>query len=495
MDLLEPTEEQLRAFLDRQRAAFLDRGAPSVASRRDRIDRLILMVTENADAFAAALAADFGHRPETLSKFSDILGVLGDIQLTRARLRAWMRPSRPLRGSGLFGVASRVERVPLGVVGIIGPWNFPLGLVIEPAAAAFAGGNAVMVKFSEVTTHTAELFVRKVAEYFDPSEFIAVSGGPTVGSAFSALPFDHLFFTGSPKVGALVAAAAGRNLVPVTLELGGKNPVVVDPAADIGRAARRLAEARLMNGGQLCLCPELVFVPEEQKTAFLEGVLRRARAIAGSDGGHVAVVNDANFTRVTGLLEDARGKGATVHEAVPGERPDPVARRIPPVVVTDFDDTMTIADEEIFGPILMVRSYRTIDEVIAYLAPRPAPLAAYWFGPENEAFLAFTGRVRFGGMTVGDVALHCAIPALPFGGVGHSGSGAYHGRRGFETFTHARAITTSRLPMSVGALATPPVGRRTAALVDSMIARTAAAARRRLDRASDSSAPRNTGEK
>ncbi|GHE41552.1 aldehyde dehydrogenase family protein [Streptomyces capitiformicae] len=484
--LSEPTAEQLRALFDAQREAFLSQEPPTVKQRRDRLDRLILLLTENADAFGEALHADFGHRPSAVSKIADIVGVLGDIRLTRARLGAWMRPTTPVPGLGLLGVGSTVERVPLGVVGIIGPWNFPLGLVVEPAAAALAGGNNVMIKFSEVTNRTAELFIAKVAEYFDPTEVTAVTGGPAVGSAFSALPFDHLFFTGSPNVGALVAEAAGRHLVPVTLELGGKNPVVVDPAADIERTADRIMTARLMNGGQLCLCPELVFVPKDKATSFVDAALRRARTIATSDGGPVSVVNDANFRRLVALLDDARTKGATVHEALPGQEPDAATRRIAPVIVTDFHDDMRITGEEIFGPILMVRPYRTIDEVVRHLAPRHSPLAAYWFGPRNQAFRTFTRRVRFGGMTVNDIALHASVPVLPFGGVGHSGSGTYHGRHGFDTFTHARSTTVSRLPVSMGSFVTPPVSARASELIDGMLARAAKAARRRSGRATRS---------
>ncbi|WP_433598263.1 aldehyde dehydrogenase family protein [Nocardia sp. CA-135953] len=479
-ELLEPTPERLRELLDAQRQAFLSRDRLSLRERRDRIDRLILLLTENADAFGEALNDDFGYRPGMISKLSDIVGMLSDIQLTRSRLAAWMRPRKPMRGARLFGVGSTVEQVPLGVVGIIGPWNFPLGLVVEPAAAALAGGNNVMIKFSEVTSRTAALFVEKVGEYFDPTEMVAVSGGAAVGAAFSSLPFDHLFFTGSPKVGALVAESAGRNLVPVTLELGGKNPVVVDPGADVTRAAERIMAGRLMNGGQVCLCPELVFVPADSTAKFIDVALGRARAIATADGGHVSVVNDANFGRLVDLIEGARAGGATVHESLPGEQPDAAVRRIAPVIVTDFDDSMRIADEEIFGPILMVRPYRSIDEVIEYVAQRHSPLAAYWFGPRNAAFRTFTQRVRYGGMTVNDIALHAGIPLLPFGGVGHSGSGAYHGKRGFETFTHTRATVTSSLPASMGAFVTPPLGRRTGALIDGMLARSAKVARRRL---------------
>ncbi|EUA36472.1 coniferyl aldehyde dehydrogenase [Mycobacterium avium subsp. avium 2285 (R)] len=248
-DHAEDESAALKAMLDAQRSDFRRSGAPSAALRRDRIDRLILLLTEGADEFSAALNADFGNRPHAINLVSDIVGILPDLKAIRRQLESWMRPQR-IRSATLIGAPTVVENKPLGVVGIIGAWNFPVALAVQPAAAAFAAGNRVMVKFSEVTARTSELFAAKAAQYFDPTELAVVSGGPEVGAAFSALPFDHLFFTGSPGVGALVAQAAAKNLVPVTLELGGKNPAVIAPDADVAAMARRVMAARLINGGK-----------------------------------------------------------------------------------------------------------------------------------------------------------------------------------------------------------------------------------------------------
>jgi coniferyl-aldehyde dehydrogenase len=445
----------LQALLDAQRSDFLKAGSPSAAVRRDRIDRLILLLTEGADEFSAALNADFGNRPHAINLVSEVAGILPDLLATRRHLKSWMRPER-VKSSALLGLPTVVEKKPLGVVGVIGPWNFPVGLVAQPAASAFAAGNRVMIKFSEVTARTADLFAAKAATYFDPTELTVVTGGPEVGAEFSELPFDHLFFTGSPKVGALVAAAAAKNLVPVTLELGGKNPAVIAPDADVAAVARRVMAARLANGGQLCLCPDYAFVPQRQVPAFVGAALEHGRVAASADGeaGLVSIVDDKNFERVTALIQDARSRGATVRDS--GTRSDSTRRQIPPTVVLGVTDEMPIAQEEVFGPVLSVLPYDTIDDVCDYLAARPSPLAAYWYGPPGFGLEEFRAKTLSGGMSVNDFALHCAMMAAPFGGVGHSGWGAYHGKTGFDTFTHHRTVTTSRLPMSLAGLITPP---------------------------------------
>jgi coniferyl-aldehyde dehydrogenase len=449
------TQATLKALLDAQRSDFLKAGPPSAAVRRDRIDRLILLLTEGADEFSAAVNADFGNRPHAINLMSEIAGILPDLTATRRHLKSWMRPQR-LKSSTLLGLPTVVEKKPLGVVGVIGPWNFPVSLVAQPAASALAAGNRVMIKFSEVTPRTAELFAAKAADYFDPTELTVVTGGPEVGAAFSALPFNHLFFTGSPKVGALVAAAAAKNLVPVTLELGGKNPAVIASDADVAAMARRVMAARLANGGQICLCPDYAFVPRDNVNDFVAAALDHGRVAASADGGAglVSIVDDKNFQRVAALIEDARARGATVCDS--GTPLDPTTRRIPPTVVLNVTDDMRIAQEEVFGPVLSVLPYNTISEVCDYVAARPSPLAAYWYGPPERGLNEFRAKTLSGGMSVNDFALHCAVMAAPFGGVGHSGWGAYHGKTGFDTFTHHRTVTTSRLPISLARLITPP---------------------------------------
>ncbi|MDQ2638182.1 MAG: aldehyde dehydrogenase family protein, partial [Actinomycetota bacterium] len=408
----------LRDLLDAQRCDFLAAGPPSAALRRDRIDRLILLLTENADEFSAALHADFGNRPHAVNLLSDVVGILPDIKATRRHLEAWMRPQR-VRSGLLMGMPTVVEKKPLGVVGVIGPWNFPISLVVQPAASAFAAGNRVMIKFSEVTARTAALFAARVPEYFDPAELAVITGGANVGAAFSALPFDHLFFTGSPGVGAKVAAAAAQNLVPVTLELGGKNPAVIAPGADAPAMAHRVMAARVANGGQICLCPDYVFVPRAKVDSFVTAALTRGRLAASEEGdaGLVSIVDAKNFDRVTSLIDDARARGATVRDA--GTPVDRTSRRIPPTVVLGVTDDMRISREEVFGPVLSVLPYDDIDEVCAYAAARPSPLAAYWYGNTDADFEKFCARTQSGGVAVNDFALHCAVMEAPFGGVGH----------------------------------------------------------------------------
>jgi coniferyl-aldehyde dehydrogenase len=474
----------LKAMLDAQRRDFLAAGPPSAALRRDRIDRLILLLTENTDEFSATLHADFGNRPHTVNVLSEVAGILPDLTATRRHLASWMRPQR-IRSATLLGLPTVVEKKPLGVVGIIGPWNFPVGLVVQPAASAFAAGNRVMIKFSEVTSRTAELFAVKAATYFDPTELTVVTGGPEVGAAFSALPFDHLFFTGSPAVGALVAAAAAKNLVPVTLELGGKNPAVIAPDADVPAMARRVMSARLANGGQICLCPDYAFVPRGRVESFVAAALEHGRVAASTDGeaGLVSIVDDKNFQRVSALIEDARERGATIRNS--GTPLDATGRRIPPTVVLDVGDDMRIAREEVFGPVLSVLPYDTIGEICDYVAARPSPLAAYWYGPAGSGLDEFRTGTRSGGMSINDFAVHCAMMAAPFGGVGHSGWGAYHGRTGFDTFTHHRTVTTSRLPMSFAGLITPPYPAALAPAISAYVRFERFRARRRTRHGSD----------
>lgn len=482
----EPTATELRDLYEAQRRSFLADGPPSLAVRRDRIDRLISLVTDNADAIVEAVGADFGSRPRTPSMVNDVIGYLPDLMLTRRRLKAWMKPRRVLPGTAAVGFPIKVESVPLGVVGVIGPWNFPVGLTVEPAAAAFAGGNRVMLKFSEVTWRTAVLMEELVPQYFDPTELAVVNGGAETAAAFSALPFDHLFFTGSPGVGSLVAQAAAKNLTPVTLELGGKNPAVVAHGADIDQAASRLASARIANGGQLCLCPDEVYVPRSDLDAFVSSVTSAAReifpSVLGSDT-FISIVDDRNYDRVTGLIDDAVAKGATKIDIAPeGEvLPDRATRRIAPTFLLGVTAEMKIDSDEVFGPVMTIYPYDRIEEVVERLGDRPLPLSSYWFGPTKRDFQYFTSRVRCGGMTVQDFAAHCGVMVAPFGGVGRSGSGSYHGRAGFDTFTHQRTVVTNRTPVALAKMATPPYSPRFERGVDRMVRSIAkkAASRRR----------------
>ncbi|ORV41357.1 aldehyde dehydrogenase [Mycolicibacter engbaekii] len=474
-------------MLERQRKAFVADGPPSVAVRRHRIDRLVAMVLDNIDAFTEAMEQDFGTRSRAASLATEMVGMIPVIEHTRSNLKKWMRSGKLMRAARLVGLRAEVQPSPLGVVGIIGPWNFPLQLVVVPAAAAFAAGNRVMIKMSEITARTGELMRQLAPDYFAEDELAVVTGGADVAAAFAGLPFDHLFFTGSPAVGALVQRAAADNLVPVTLELGGKNPVVVAPDADITRSARRIASARMVNGGQVCVCPDYVLVPERDVDAFVDvarATLREMFPTILANPDYCSSVNDANFDRVVGLIDDARRRGAVVEAVAPdGEvLPDRASRKIAPTIVRDVDASMAIADEEIFGPVLMVQGYRGLDDAIETINARPAPLVAYWFGPGGRDFREFVRRTRSGGVARNDFAAQMVPSGAPFGGVGRSGMGAYHGKAGFDAFSHYRTVVGSDLPFSLTGSAAPPFKPGMQRYTDTMLRRARNKARRRLKR-------------
>jgi coniferyl-aldehyde dehydrogenase len=476
---------RLGAILDGQRRAFIADGPPSVDVRRNRIDRLMALVLDNTDAFVDAMASDFGTRSKAATLFTEVIGMVSVVEHTRSHVAQWMRTTRLMPLARLCGLRAEVQPVPLGVVGIIGPWNFPLNLVVLPAATAFAAGNRVMIKMSEITSHTAELMRSTAPNYFDRTELEVVTGGAEVAAVFAGLPFDHLFFTGSPSVGALVQQAAAQNLVPVTLELGGKNPVVVAPGANVRRSAARIARARMVNGGQVCVCPDYVFVPDEQMDTFVDvarDTLRDMFASIVSNPDYCSSVNHANFDRVIGLIEDARVNGAAVETIAPeGESlPDRATRKIAPTIIRGVDDRMKISAEEIFGPVLVIQGYSRLAEAIAYINGRPAPLVAYWYGPDDADFRGFVRHTRTGGVARNDFAAQMIPSAAPFGGVGRSGMGAYHGKAGFDTFSHYRSVVGTDLPFSITGTAAPPFGRAMKLYADVMMRMTQGRNRRRL---------------
>jgi coniferyl-aldehyde dehydrogenase len=395
-----------------------------------------------------------------------------------------MRGSRVGTGLRLVGLDLRINSTPKGVVGIIGPWNFPIQLVIAPAAAALAAGNRVMIRPSSVTARTTAVLAAKAPEYFDLEELAIVTPTHGGGSDFSKLRFDHLFFTGSPRVGESVAVEAAKNLVPVTLELGGKNPAIVDRETDVALAAKRLALTRLINGGQVCLCPDYVFVPREHADEFVKTVVRTWKdsfpaIIENPD--FTSIVNNTNYDRIVGYIANAVSLGATKHQFVPaGEAlPDRATRKIPPTLLTGVTSAMAIENEEVFGPVLTVYAYDDVDEAIAHINGGDHPLTMYWYGDRNVRFDRLVQSTTSGSINGNDFGPNMASGLVPFGGIGRSGMGNYHGEWGFDTFTHKRAIAYSRLRFSGAQFMAPPYKRLNKVISTALLRRFARARRLR----------------
>ncbi len=453
----------MKSTFEQQRDAFEAEREPSAAVRLDRLQRLLEITRDHEAEIVAAVAADFGHRSPADTLIGDLLPTLTAIRHAQRHLRRWMSARRAATPLHLLPGRSRVVRQPIGVVGVISPWNYPWQLAIVPAAAALAAGNRVMLKPSEHTPRVAALMARLVAARFDPAEFAVVQGDAAVAAAFAALPFDHLFFTGSTAVGRKVALAAAHNLTPVTLELGGKSPAIFAPDADFDEHVRRLAVGKLLNAGQTCIAPDYAMVPAGRGAAFAAAFGAAVAALypdLDRRADYTSIASDAHYLRLAGLLQDARARGAQVLEFHPaGRPPDPTTRRLAPTVVLGLDDDAALMQEEIFGPVLPVLEYSGLDAAVRYVNSRPRPLALYWFGRDAASRDRVLAQTVSGGVTVNDCLWHIGVEELPFGGVGDSGMGAYHGERGFLAFTHQKGVFfQSRF--SGLALARPPYGTR-----------------------------------
>jgi coniferyl-aldehyde dehydrogenase len=455
------------ALLRAQRDAFFDEGIASAPVRMERLDRALNLLIANQVQICAAVAADFGQRPAVLTQLMDIFPSVHALKFARRNLRSWMRPQRrrlslPI---GVPGTRGKIIYQPLGVVGVISPWNFPLTLTFGPLAGILAAGNRCLIKPSEVTPATSELMRQLIDRYFDATEVSVVTGGTEVAESFSQLPFDHLLFTGSAAIGRRVMAAAAQNLVPVTLELGGKCPVVVGRSADLARAVDRILTGKLANAGQMCLAPDYVYIPRGSLDDFVreaQGWSSRAYPALYANPDYTSAVSDRHMQRALDLLADARAKGAQII-ALTDDTPtlSDARRLITPALVIGVTDEMRIMQEEIFAPLLPLRAYQRMDEVITGINRCAPPLALYYFGHDAAEESVLVARTRSGGVTINDVAMHFLAEELPFGGVGASGMGAYHGEYGFQRFSHARAIfRQTRFDVSGLLGMRPPYGAR-----------------------------------
>jgi coniferyl-aldehyde dehydrogenase len=441
--------------------------APTLALRLDRLARLRAAVSENEARFEAAISADFGHRSSVETAIAETLLVLGEIRHAAKHLKTWMAPRRVATALQFMPAKNRLIPQPVGVVGIIAPWNYPLQLTLAPAVAALAAGNRVMIKPSELVPRFSVLLREVIAKKFDAGEMMVTGIEDEIAQAFAALPFDHLLFTGSTRVGRLVAEAAGRNLTPVTLELGGKSPAIVDRSADLDEAAARIAYGKLLNAGQTCIAPDYALVPQESVADFAAKLQAQMRRMYGTDpdnADYTSIVSDRHYVRLEALVADALAKGATVMQTA---KADDAAwkskRKFPPTVIVGATPEMTVMQEEIFGPLLPVVGYKDAAEPVASINARDRPLALYWFGRDDAARDEVLARTVSGGVTVNDCLFHFTQINQPMGGIGASGSGAYHGEWGFRTFSKLKPVFY-RSPFNRLADLYPPYGAKIARL-------------------------------
>ncbi|TAM26067.1 MAG: coniferyl aldehyde dehydrogenase [Rhodanobacter sp.] len=435
-----------RRLLEAQRQAFRREGPVDASQRRARLQRVIDMLVTHSDALCAAMREDFGGRPELFSLMNDVLGSIGTLKAARDHCEGWMaeQSRASVAPFDQLGATAWVRYQPKGVVGIIGTWNAPLYTLFAPLASVFAAGNRAVLKPSEVDPRTAELVARLVAESFDPEELTVVTGGPDVAADFSAQAWDHIVFTGSTAVGRKIMQAAAANLVPVTLELGGKSPVLVGASASIEDVAERIAVGKAQNSGQLCISPDTVWVDgsrAEALIAALQTVYARLYPSIAGNADVTPVVNDGHFARVESYVADAGKRGARV--VVAGAEPDAdgkTQRRMPLRIVVDPPADSEIAQHEIFGPAMVLRTYREIDEAIDAINAGERPLALYYFGNDQAEQDMVLDRTLSGGVSINDVLMHAALEDAPFGGIGASGMGHYHGYEGFLEFSHTRSV-------------------------------------------------------
>jgi coniferyl-aldehyde dehydrogenase len=460
--------QNLDALLELQRSKFRAEGEVTYSTRIDRLKRLKALIVENKTEFAITTKREFGGaRSYEFSLFSEFASKVEAINYSMKHLKEWMKPEKRKTNKPMnfLGGKSQVRHFPKGVVGIISPWNLPFGLTVAPLTSALAAGNRALLKPSEFVPKTAALFAEVVPKYFSEDEVAVVTGGADISQRFAELPFDHLLFTGSTKVGAKVMQSASKNLVPVTLELGGKSPVIIGRSAKLDLAGTRLTFGKLLNGGQLCLSPDYVIVPDELEEQLIARVVKEAQSMYPNiteNEDYAGVINERHFARLQNYIDDAVAKGAklTIVGAEKTRASDD-NRRMPLHILQNVNEDMLVMHEEIFGPVLPVMTYSDVEEVPDMIEPRRNPLAMYYFGKDNREQEYLLSRVQSGGVCINDITLHYVQEDLPFGGIGASGMGAYHGPEGFKNMSHARAIYSQTmidvLPI-IGAR--PPFGEK-----------------------------------
>ena len=443
---------EMHRVLELQKSLNIKEGAPDLELRKDRLDRVIAMVGKYDKHIVKAVNEDFGNRDPVMSAVTEVASVIGPMEHAKKNLRKWMKTEKrkaaiaPLGSAlSLLGAKAEVRYQPKGVVGAISPWNFPMNLALAPLAGILSAGNRVMHKPSELTPATSDLLKEMIEEYFDEAEMAVFVGDAEVGAAFSGLAFDHMIFTGGTSIVKHVMKAASENLVPLTLELGGKSPVIVGKNAKIKDTAQRVMQGKTMNAGQICLAPDYALVPEEKVEEFVKASVEVTSEMYPNmkdNDDFTSIINQRHFDRIQGYIEDAKEKGAEVVEINPSNEDfnQQPHHKIPPTIVLNPSDDMKIMQEEIFGPVLPVKTYKEVNEPVNYINSKDRPLGLYYFGEDNAEKEFVLENTTSGGVTVNDVITHIQMEDLPFGGGGPSGMGSYHGYDGFKEFSHAKAV-------------------------------------------------------
>ncbi|GLS89516.1 aldehyde dehydrogenase [Psychromonas marina] len=456
----------LEQLLATQRSAYKSMPAPSYQSRVDKLNQLKAELMNYKDRLVSALASDYGHRSGNDTIIADILPCVTNINYTVKNLKSWMKPDRRHAGLLLAPSSVAVHYQPLGVVGIIVPWNFPVMLAIGPLITAIAAGNRAMLKMSEFTPATNKVLIALLAEIFSQEEVAVVEGEANIAAQFSSLPFDHLLFTGSTTIGRHVMRSAAENLTPVTLELGGKSPVIIAPDMDVEIAVQRLIYGKCLNAGQICVSPDYVLCPEEKVEALIAAYQARFNKMypdfaSNSDYGNV--INQRQYSRLLSVLDDAKQKGATITSATEYAL-DSEGRKMPTQLVTNVRADMTILQDEIFGPLLPIIAYKDLGEAIDHINNNDRPLALYIMSFDTQTQQSIIQQTHSGGVCINETIFHVAAEDAPFGGIGPSGMGSYHGKEGFLTFSHAKTVLKSG-KFNAGLFIQPPYGTKLQALL------------------------------
>lgn len=462
---MHPTEipTQMVSLFEAQRAAFAREPYPAWSVRRDRLQRLQRLLLDNESAIEEAIDRDFGHRPAIETQLAEVFPSVEEIKAALRDGRGWMKPRHAPVSKWFLPARGRLLPKPVGVVGIIVPWNYPVYLSVGPMVGALAAGNRVMLKLSEYTPAFSDCFARLCGKYFTSDEVAVVLGGPEIAASFSSLPFDHLLFTGSTAVGRKVMAAAAANLTPVTLELGGKSPAVIAPGYPLRKAVTRILAGKLLNAGQTCIAPDYVLLPRGRLEAFVAEARAQAarmypQGLASED--YCSIINERQYRRLSGYLEQAAA--ARIEPLFGGAIRDDGARRLAPALIVDPPLDLPVMQEEIFGPLLPLVPYDRIEDAVAFISRQPRPLALYWFDRDRKRIAWALENTLAGGVSVNDTLLHIAQDALPFGGIGPSGMGHYHGRWGFDTFSKLKPVFRQAHFNAMGLFLPPyrPLARR-----------------------------------